>query len=602
MPRAFPLAEGPRAVALVLACLGAYLWLFLPQIPASGVPWGHDYALHLPNLLAGLFWFQTNGPFAVPWFSPGQCAGVPYLGDLNVAYYSLPQWATFAFGPVAAIRITFVGFAALGAGGFYLLMRGPFAASPWAAATAAVLFLFGGFFTHRMIVGHLTFHPFTLAPWLAWAFLAGGAGRRLWPAAVGGLIFAYMFHSGMVHGIAPVALAVAAILLVHGQSHGHRPAPWLLFAAAGVAALALGAQRLSAGLAFLQHFPRDEYDLPGFASLVDALHIVLRSLFWRPPVAEAPPLLTNLGLPLERHEWEYGLGPAAAMLLIAGAATLAWRRAAAPRRLTGWLAVGAIAAVLAVPVLLNWHQAQWHAFLKSLPLLGSSSSLVRWFALYIPLVALFAGLALDRAVPAGRWRALLAVLAAAATVGWNATAQRSVDAAHAYSAAAIEQGWRALRAGAPVPAVTHLSVRVDRENRLLVPQDRNDDLARGYSQLLCYQPMFGYGLERLRFGALRPGPALDDLGDGTLNLKNPACYQFPEANACVPGDHFRREQREAAARFLRYQPFAFQRPAWQSFADAVTLTALLLTLAALAVAAVLAWRRRLNAGATPGSR
>jgi hypothetical protein len=584
----------PRAVFLLLACLGAYLWLYLPQLPASGTPWGHDYALHLPNLLAGQFWFHTNGPFAVPWFSPGQCAGVPYLGDLNVAYYSLPQWATFAFGPVAAVRLTFVLFAALGAGGFYLLMRGPFAASPWAAATAAALFLFGGFFTHRMIVGHLTFHPFTLAPWLAWAFLAGNAGRRLWPAAVGGLIFAYMFHSGMVHGIAPVALAVAAILLVHGQSHGHRLAPWLLFAAAGLAAMALGAQRLSASLAFLQQFPRDEYDLPGFASLYDALHIVLRSLFWRPPVAEAPPLLSNLGLPLERHEWEYGLGPAAAVLLVAGAATL--------RRPSRWLAVGAIAAVLAVPILLNWHQVQWHAFLKSLPLLGSSSSLVRWFALYVPLLALLAGLALDRAVPAGRWRVLLAVLAAAATVAWNATAQHSLDPANAYNAAAIEQGWRVLRAGAPVPAVTHLSVRVDRENRLLVPLDRNDDLARGYSQLLCYQPMFGYGLERLRIGALRPGPALDDLGDGTLNLKNPACYQFPGANGCAPGDHFRLDQRAAAARFLRYEPYVFRRPAWQQVADAITVASLLAVLAALAAAVVRAWRVRLNAGATPGSR
>ena len=124
-----------------------------------------------------------------------------------------------------------------------------------------------------------------------------------------------------------------------------------------------------------------------------------------------------------------------------------------------------------------------------------------------------------------------------------------------------------------MPAVTHLSVRLDKENRLLVPQDRNDDIAAGYSQLLCYQPMFGYGLERLHYGALRPGPALQDLGDGTLNLKNPACYQFPGANGCAPGDHFRLEQRVQAARFLRYEPFEFRKPAWQQAADAATIAA-----------------------------
>jgi hypothetical protein len=133
---------------------------------------------------------------------------------------------------------------------------------------------------------------------------------------------------------------------------------------------------------------------------------------------------------------------------------------------------------------------------------------------------------------------------------------------------------------------------VDKANRLALPLERNDDMTRGYSQLLCYQPMFGYGLERLRYGELRPGPALAELPDGTLNLKNPSCYVFPAANACAPGDHFRREQREEATRFLRYQPFAFQRPAWQTLADGVTLAAMLLTLGALTVAAVLAWRQR----------
>jgi hypothetical protein len=155
-------------------------------------------------------------------------------------------------------------------------------------------------------------------------------------------------------------------------------------------------------------------------------------------------------------------------------------------------------------------------------------------------------------------------------------------------------------AGAPLPVVTHLSVRVDEAKRLMLPLDRNDDMARGYSQLLCYQPMFGYGLERLRHGALRPGPALAELPDGTLNLKNPACYLYPEANGCVPGEHPPRTARGGGA-LPRYQPFAFQRSAWQSAADAATLAALLLTLAALAVPRPRR-RRRFSAGATPAPR
>jgi hypothetical protein len=121
-----------RAWLLVLASLGLYLWIFLPYLPAGGAPWGHDYALHLPNLLAGDFWFLQNGPFAVPWSSPAQCAGVPFLADLNVAYYSLPQWATFAVGPVSAIRLTVVSPRSGPRAALFAARR--FAASPWAAA------------------------------------------------------------------------------------------------------------------------------------------------------------------------------------------------------------------------------------------------------------------------------------------------------------------------------------------------------------------------------------------------------------------------------------------------------------------------------------
>jgi len=585
---------------LLLVGIAAYLWIFLPFLPSAGIPGGHDYALHLPNMLAGEYWFRQNGPFAVPWFSPAHCAGVPYLADLNTAYYALPQWASFLLGPTTAVRASFVLFAFLGASGFYALLRARFTASPWAAAVAALLFMFSGFFTYRMILGHLTFHPYALAPWLAWAVLAHGGtaqGRlqRVWPALAGGVMFAYMFHAGMVHGIAPLALSVAVIVLLHGERHGHRLGPWLALAGAAALALALSAQRLFAALAFLQNFPRNEYPLPGFANLFDALRIALQALFWRPPAAAAQPLLANMDLPLEQHEWEYGLGPAAALLLLAALASVRWRA----RR---WPSLVAIALVLALPLVLNWYQPAWHAFLKSQPLLGSSSNLVRWFALYVPIVALGAGLAIDRVLKADGQRALVAVGVALATIGWNWSADRGYYRTQGYDPAAIENAWRAVNTGAPVPAITTLSVRVDKAGQLAVPIDRNDDLARGYSQLLCYQPMFGYGLERLPFGALRPGPALADVGNGSLNVKNPACYLFPAANGCVPGGHFRVAQRAAAEDFLRYRPFPFERPAWQRAADAVTILALLAVVAALALAAVLRWRRRASGRATPGSR
>jgi hypothetical protein len=57
-----------------------------------------------------------------------------------------------------------------------------------------------------------------------------------------------------------------------------------------------------------------------------------------------------------------------------------------------WLALALLGCV---PILLNWYYEPWNASLKTLPYFGSSSILLRWFAAYIPIVVLFAALAVD---------------------------------------------------------------------------------------------------------------------------------------------------------------------------------------------------------------
>ena len=570
---------------VVLAAFCAYLVLFLPSFPVGGAGWGGDYSQHLPNLLAGHYWFLKNGAFAVPWFNPGQCGGLPFLGDLNVAFYSLPQWATFAIGPIGAVRFTFVVFAALGASGFFLLMRGRFGTSDAAAASAAVLFLFSGFFAARMIAGHLTFHPFNLTPWIAWAVLRGGNGpgaprqRTLWPAIFVGVAFAYMFHAGMVHAIAPVLLAVGAIVAVHGQMSGHRRAPWIALGAGVLISLALSAQRLVASTAFIEQFPRSEYTLPGFRDPLQALYIAFLSVFWRPP-AHALDLLTNLQWALDLHEWAYGVGPAALFVLIAGVWASARRhksegvyRGGAVRPMWVWLALGV---VLLLPTILNWYYAPWTAFLKTLPVLGSSSNLLRWFALYTVLATFFAALALDRITSRRGGRRAIAAAIIVSTIVWNVWSDFSPPPAFAYDAAPMQRAWRAARTAEAVPPVTHIAVMLDANGKPAAPLERSDAIGAGYSQLLCYQPMFGYRLERMPIGALRPGPALDELEGGMLNVKNPACYTYPASNQCRPGDHFSVQQRQAAERFLRYEPYPFGMPVVQKVANGVTLAALVL--------------------------
>jgi len=573
-----------RAIFFLALPFAAYLWIFLPLIPADGHAMGHDNAMAMPNLMAGYYWFLKNGPFAVPWFSPGECGGVPFIADLTVGYHAFPQWATFVLGPIAAIRLTFTVFALLGAIGFFVLMRGPFHASEWAALTSAVLFLFSGFYTYRAAVGQLL-HAFTLTPWLAWVLLAARprALSVAWHAVlcvvIGGLIIAYMVHSGMVHIIPPAAIAVAVILLVHGQIQGHRLQPWLIFVGSIVASIAFSGLRLSAAIAFLTHFPRNDLPLPGYPTLLDAAKSAFRLLFWWPP-QDAGTQMTNLIRPqgFARHEFEYSTGPVSLILLVAGAAASlqqTWRNGGvALHRLARALPVAvAITATLAIPIFLNWYYPPWNATLKSWPYFQSNSTFIRWFALYVPLVVLFAGLAFDRLVARGTVAVIGLATITLATIVWALLSDLTYYKAQPYDGAAGEMSWRATKSAADVPVVTEMTI----SDFVKVPVTRlNDSIFNGQSQLWCYQPIFGNVRESMIVKAMREGPALADLGNGLLNVKNPACYLFPKENSCRPGEHFHIEQRDAAEHFLRYEPFPFQVSALQRIADSINCYSLLL--------------------------
>ena len=112
---------------------------------------------------------------------------------------------------------------------------------------------------------------------------------------------------------------------------------------------------------------------------------------------------------------------------------------------------------------------------------------------------------------------------------------------------------------------------------------RNDGLTKGVSQIACYQPLLGYRLEKFPRAPLRPGPVIAPIGD-VINLKNPACYLYPQENNCRPGDHFTIDSLDDAVAFMTYRPFPFERPDWQDAASGVSLAALAATLAFLLMA------------------
>jgi hypothetical protein len=235
-----------------------------------------------------------------------------------------------------------------------------------------------------------------------------------------------------------------------------------------------------------------------------------------------------------------------------------WRRDFAFLTRSRVLIVVAISILLAVPIVLNWYEPAWNGLLKSLPYLGNSSSLLRFFSTYIPIAIVVACLAFDRLLPresAPRLlRLSLAAIALCVMVVQNLATDRDYYANQSYRIGPIDAEHARVRATGRVPMIEKVG---DRVNQALAP---NDVMIEGTSQRSCYQPLFGYRLERFPAEPLQVGPAISLVGGRFINMKNPACYLFAAENGCKPGDHFKVDQVENAVAFLAYRPFAFEQP------------------------------------------
>jgi hypothetical protein len=594
------LERRPNLIALLcmIGLLGAFAAIWLPLLPNAQDRVSVDFSLWLPDLLAGYFWYLHNGFLQLPWFSPAQCGGIPFHADPQVAFLSVPQFLTFIMPPLPAVRVTVLVFAAAGFWGAWQLARRSFALGVPAALLVAGLFMLNGFFAVRMVVGHLTYAPFMLLPALAALALPapGAASPRaateVLRAGMIGLIFALAVQAGMVHALPPLCLSLLAILLIHALRFTWRWAPLCRLAAGGALGLALCAGKLAAGLALLAQFPRTLYPLPGIPGIATLLGTVLRCLFL-PVDDQMGHLIANVTIWQEQHEFEYGVSPAPALLMLGW---VAWRITKGKQfffEKKNQKTFVCLLGVLALPIVLNFYQPAWNGFLKSLPFFGSSSTNLRWLSALILPAILGGALALQDTPPLRRHQTLLAACGLAIAIGTAALGDHTKYGPRGmgfYNPAELDAAWHAAHASGTGPSIAAIGALLDADSHPVMLPERQNAFTHGFSELFCYEPLFGYRLESFPMGGLRGGDVMDARG-GRLNIKNPACYVFPAANACKPGDEFADTDAERAAAFIDYRPFAFERPLYARLANWLSL------LSALAVPPVFLaawWKRRVT--------
>lgn len=572
-----------------LAAVMFYAALFSPFLPGRHALLGHDYSLKLPQLLDGYFWFKNNGLFSVYWFSPSFCGGVPVFAHPINHFYSVIQFLTFWVGPLPAVGLSFLLFGLLGFWGSYVLMHRACGCSRPIAFLCAVLFLFNGFYWSKFLIGALDYHAFMLIPWAVLLLLTPHAGEEKHFGAsarntvAAGLVMAYMVYSGMQTLLPATLLAIVLMGCLSGLLFPRRFSTKVFVVRVALACLvALGvcAAKLSAIFYFVGNFPRTQYLLPQFRDPIALVKVLAGALWGVPMDALARNALVNAQFVLGRHEFELGVGPVPFAVITGAAVVFLFRRVKARR--SGFAGLHqpvlfvAVCIMAAIPVALNLYTPGWNAFLKQVPVIGGSTQCVRWFSVYIPVLVLLTGAAMERIITSDRLRRVLALAGVLVTLLFNMSMDRNYyHLQQGYSGLRVQQAYWAVKQGAIDPHVTDISIPVDDCGRIQAPIARNDAFLYNHSQMLCYDSIFGYSLEALPFKSLEPGPVMN-VTDGVFNIKNPACYVFPEANGCLPGDHFTAEQEASVLAFTHYRPFAFAMPLPQRVANGVTVCCLLL--------------------------
>lgn len=579
LPHSFVIAS---AFLLLLLC---YHLIFSSYFPNFLGRLGHDVSFVFPALLDGYFWFKNNSLFDVPWFTPSFCGGQPYFADVQSFYYSVPQFLTFFFDPLTSSYLSIILFASAGFWSMYVLLRRLFKTSNETAFLAASLFMFNGFYIHRMMVGHFGFQGFMLVPLIAFLLLHQSSDNpaktklsSLFNTVLVGVLIAYWLQSGLTSLMIPTSLAVLAIACLYNFGN------WQSFLSrsllAIIIALALSASKLGAGFAFMASFERSDYSLPGIDTLFDAVKLIFTTLFLSPSNIEeiAVPKLINLQWMLSRHEWEFGVTFIPLLIIAAAWLTGFWKQLHTSftglknHSLQSWLSLAMLTVILLLPLALNIYTPEWNAILKQTPIIKSSSALIRWWLVYIPIVIVYAALSFEKLTFPAKYRPHLVAGSVLAIVVLNLIQDRMYYDMQGYDGNPVLQAYQQSEQGSVKPEIRFIATaaEVKKPNgRAAAKFLGNDTLAANVSQLSCYNPAFGYQLEKFPVKTLHTGNVFEQK-DGYLNLKNPACYVYPDENQCRPGDHFKVSQKAEAELFVHYKPFHFEISLKQKIANWIT--------------------------------
>ena len=560
--------------------------VFQQFFPNSEGLLGHDYSQYIPNLIFGKIWFYNNF-LSIPWFTPSFCCGIPFYPDPNTAYYSIPQFIFLIFNPVLSIKITFFIMSLMGYLGMYLLLRKNFKFDSYTSLLCASLFLFNGFFVYRAIAGPLI--SYVLVPLYCFFLIKSlenyqGKINYIY-LVISSIFFAHFFHSGSGSLILLILTSITCILLFYSQLIKNFKI-FINFSLSLSVGILISLSKITAVLFFFENFPR-KYSPTEFHSLFSFFKNMFLFFFIKPDEKYFNDNITSM-FPFGLHEMEYGLSIVPLILLFS---IFFLNKKIVKFEYFSLIIYLLLFIIFLIPLLLNINFFNQYGLIEKIPILKNNWVRFRWLSIYIIPIIFFSGILIKNLKFNDSTKKKLAVSMILLLLMQNLIRDKSWHYNDLkYDTKNVMNFYEKLNRN-NVPGIKGPAILMNKDGSPKHSDNKNDLFFTSYSPLTCYQPIFGYGLEKLdarkivfNYKQVFKDDSYFlysnkfDKKDNNFTFFNPSCFLFPKENNCLPGDTFKVSEKGKLSKFTSYNKFEFEQNKLQKISNFVSIITFLVCL------------------------
>ena len=555
-----------------------------------------DYKGYVPWMIFGKIWFMKNGLFHLPHFIPSMCGGIPYHADPSSFYLSFMQLLFINFSVPIALKSSFFIFSLSGYLGMFFLCKICFKFNNFTSLVAATIFIFNGFFTNRVLVGHLIYGYTAFIPLYAFLIIKSINNNKhvaILNMSFASLLLSSFFYAGSSSFMLFVIYSIMIILALYCFFFNFSTKIiFKKFFVSLILTFLLSFSKINYSLSFLELFPR-EIDPAIMTNYFSFIYTFFTSLFLVPdPFFFADHQLQTNKFYVSLHELEYGLS-ILPLLIISYYIFFIKKNIKVNKLPIFYLSI-----ILIIPTLLIVDIPYLSNLINKLPIVSSTWVRTRWLSVYIIPIILVSSFLLNK-IKFNKKAIMIGLLIIPICQNYfyiEAKSyffpEKSFEKKAVYSIDKINNFSNYL----DYETIDSVKIKYVKNNQNFTRMDMNEGFIINTSELFCYSPIFGYNLEKLPKQKITKN---NDNYDEKLKIKNnqynlfkPMCFLFPSVNNCAVGETFSFNEKEQLIKFSEYKIIKFQKSNIQIVADYTSIISLIVLISCTLVVLVLYFKKK----------